>query len=173
MWPSHDVRDPRELEAALEDGPGEILTDGPLGPRVLDVPEVIAEHDDEPLEPVVIHVPDAAAAGAPDVVAEESTDPISLHDAGTPCLVMATAEGRERCFPLGALNILVGRSKSADIVVDGEGVALFHVRIEPTGDGRHRVIDLDARSGTLLNGEPIEYAALVPGDVLTLGDTEL
>ncbi|MEM9452865.1 MAG: FHA domain-containing protein [Myxococcota bacterium] len=139
---------------------------------------VTPQPHDEPPKPTIIvadHEPDDARPvdGAPRAIVEETTDPISLHESGTPCLVLTTANGEERSFPLGDLNILVGRSKAADIVTEGDGVALFHVRIEPTKDGRHRVIDLDARSGTLHNGTPIEQVVLETGDVITLGDTEL
>ncbi len=107
----------------------------------------------------------------PEAVLVDDGDPLGLDDPRAGCLILATGE-EERRFPLGDLHVLVGRSPSADIVTTGDGVALFHVRIEPIGDGRHRVIDLDARSGTLRNGEPIEEAVLEPGDRLRLGDTE-
>ncbi|MCH9688796.1 MAG: FHA domain-containing protein [Deltaproteobacteria bacterium] len=108
----------------------------------------------------------------PSVVEDEDTDPIDLIDSATPYLRILDDGGRQRWFPLGDVSVVVGRSEMADLVVRGRGVAVFHARIAPAGEG-YRVVDLDARSGTALNGAPVEEALLEPGDRLRLGDLEV
>ena len=79
-------------------------------------------------------------------------------------------EGLE--FFLGDRPVVIGRGKEADIRIEDASVSRKHAEIQPRGGG-WRILDLGSRSGTLLNGVPIESAALVPGTQIQLGKTEL
>ncbi len=178
-----DDGDPASDEVILGDAgpvpPQVWLDDEPILPAdepwSPDEPEILRDddppwRDEAPCEEPSFEVADAVAI--PEPVADEDTDPIDLIDPSTRYLRLRDRHGREQWFPLGDVSVVVGRSDMADLVVRGRGVALFHVRIAPVAQG-YRVVDLDARSGTALNGDPVEEALLEPGDRLVLGDHEL
>lgn len=58
---------------------------------------------------------------------------------------------------------LVGRSDEADIRIDDPAFAERHARIEMIGE-RIVLRDLGAGEGSLVNGEPVRDALLMPGD---------
>jgi pSer/pThr/pTyr-binding forkhead associated (FHA) protein len=72
---------------------------------------------------------------------------------------------------LGAATI--GRSTNADIVITDEAVSRAHAAFRV--DGQTLVVeDLESSNGTLVNGDPIHSPCrLAPGDVVTVGSTEL
>src|SRR5204863_5597221 len=72
---------------------------------------------------------------------------------------------------LGSLT--VGRSMACDIVLPDEAVSRSHAAFRV--DGQTLVVeDLGSSNGTLVNGEPIDSPCrLAPGDVVTVGATEL
>jgi pSer/pThr/pTyr-binding forkhead associated (FHA) protein len=67
----------------------------------------------------------------------------------------------------------VGRSTSSDIVLPDEAVSRSHAAFRV--DGQTLVVeDLGSSNGTLVNGELIDIPCrLAPGDVVTVGSTEL
>jgi ABC transport system ATP-binding/permease protein len=67
----------------------------------------------------------------------------------------------------------VGRSTNADIVLPDEAVSRTHAAFRV--DGQTVVVeDLGSSNGTLVNGDPIDSPCrLAPGDLVTVGSTEL
>jgi pSer/pThr/pTyr-binding forkhead associated (FHA) protein len=67
----------------------------------------------------------------------------------------------------------VGRSANADIVIPDEAVSRTHAAFRV--DGQTLVVqDLGSSNGTLVNAAPIDAPRrLAPGDVVTVGSTEL
>jgi hypothetical protein len=65
----------------------------------------------------------------------------------------------------------IGRSATADVVIDGPKVSAIHCRLTKTSDGRFCLEDLDSTNGTFVNG--VKIAGKVPvtrRNVITLGD---
>jgi pSer/pThr/pTyr-binding forkhead associated (FHA) protein len=67
----------------------------------------------------------------------------------------------------------IGRGTTADVVIPDRAVSRIHASVRV--DGQTVVVeDLDSSNGTLVNGEPIVAARrLAPGDVVTVGSTDL
>jgi pSer/pThr/pTyr-binding forkhead associated (FHA) protein len=67
----------------------------------------------------------------------------------------------------------IGRGTGADIVVPDEAISRVHASVRV--DGQTVVVeDLDSSNGTFVNGNQISSPCRVaPGDVVTLGGTEL
>jgi DNA-binding NtrC family response regulator len=75
---------------------------------------------------------------------------------------------------LGVEPLTIGREPEARpcLQLRHGRVSRRHARIEPGEDGRaFRVVDLESRNGTFLNGERVSAAELRDGDVLRIGST--
>lgn len=70
----------------------------------------------------------------------------------------------------GVANI--GRSEDSDIFLVDPSVSRNHAVVEIGSEGP-MVRDLTSTNGTQVNGEKVQARRLVPGDVLTFGNTEL
>jgi PAS domain S-box-containing protein len=78
-------------------------------------------------------------------------------------------EGRPyREFPLEPREYRIGRDPSNDIVLPDRRVSRFHARLVPDGAG-DAVTDLGGAAGIRVNGSPVSYRVLRPGDWLELG----
>jgi FHA domain len=65
-------------------------------------------------------------------------------------------------------DLLVGRSRRCDIVLDDPGVSRRHARLV-FRDGSWVLQDLQSTNGTTVNGVQVGRCQLRPGDSLTLG----
>lgn len=74
-------------------------------------------------------------------------------------------------FPLGDSPILLGRSLDSDIVLDDGSVSQQHAQLVPKG-GQWQIIDLGSANGTNVNGDDISAHWLVPGDTVTIGQSQ-
>jgi len=75
-------------------------------------------------------------------------------------------------FPRSALR--VGRLTGNDLVINDRMVSGAHLAIERMKDGRTwRVVDLDSRNGTLVNGAKVATESLRDGDVVALGSARI
>ena len=68
------------------------------------------------------------------------------------------------------LPAVLGRNPEADVRLDDRWVSRVHTEISEI-NGTLVVRDLDSRNGTLVNGQYIKEAHLLPGDRLTVGLT--
>jgi pSer/pThr/pTyr-binding forkhead associated (FHA) protein len=67
----------------------------------------------------------------------------------------------------------LGRTRTADFIVDAPLLSRVHCRFEVSDDDRLMVIDLDSTNGTFVNDRRVERAVLAAGDRLRLGRLEL
>lgn len=87
-------------------------------------------------------------------------------------LVSVHAWMPEFSIVLDGLPAIVGRSPHVDVHLDDQWVSRVHCEIDQIS-GTLVVRDLESRNGTLVNGEHIQEAHLLPGDRLTVGMTSL
>jgi pSer/pThr/pTyr-binding forkhead associated (FHA) protein len=73
-------------------------------------------------------------------------------------------------FPLDTLPLVIGRSPKADLRVQDRWASRHNCEIARI-DGSLVVRDLGSTNGTLLNGQHVTEASLMPGDRLTVGMT--
>jgi transcriptional regulator with PAS, ATPase and Fis domain len=71
--------------------------------------------------------------------------------------------------PLVGERLLVGRSSSCDVVLDGREVSRTHAEIR-VQDGLAIIRDVKSRNGVRVNGVNVTEAPLAQGDVVRLGD---
>ena len=76
--------------------------------------------------------------------------------------------GADAEIVLHDLPAIIGRSHTADVCLNDADAGEFQCIIE-RDDGRISVADIAGGLGTLVNGNRITRAALMPGDRLTVG----
>jgi FHA domain len=69
-------------------------------------------------------------------------------------------------------ELLIGRSSSCDVVLQGAYVSRRHARLFYR-DGKWVLHDLTSTNGTLVNGVPVGRTEVRPGDIVLLGDEQL
>lgn len=69
-------------------------------------------------------------------------------------------------------ELLVGRHRDCDVVVDEPTVSRRHARLS-FRDGSWVLRDLESTNGTCVNGSPVVRCRLLPGDRVALGDAVL
>ena len=70
-------------------------------------------------------------------------------------------------------RVVIGRSRSCDIVVDAAAVSRRHAVLDRTSAGDWRLTDLESTNGTFVDGVRVNRAPVHVGAALRLGDAEL
>lgn len=83
-------------------------------------------------------------------------------------LVMVTAEGTAREFPIPGLPVTLGRGEEAKIRIPLASISRKHCELVDEDD-ELVVKDLGSSNGTLVNGERVKRRELIPGDLLGVG----
>lgn len=101
--------------------------------------------------------------------------PVDLYDgilATPPALVVVYGSRLGKAYYLQQPVLILGRSPSADIIIEEDSVSRRHarVRVSPTATV---VNDLGATNGLFVNGHRVSEAELQDGDRLHLGETVL
>jgi diguanylate cyclase (GGDEF)-like protein len=90
-----------------------------------------------------------------------------------PKLVVALTGEPPRVIPLAAKPLTIGREPENDIQLDLPDVSRRHCRVEALPAGGYRVVDLNSKNGTYLNGRQIQAMALEFEDRLRIGEAVL
>ncbi len=69
-------------------------------------------------------------------------------------------------------ELVIGRAKNCDLVLNDESCSRLHVRLAPDGTNC-RVEDLNSTNGTFLNGERVSNGSARDGDAILVGGTTL
>ena len=73
-----------------------------------------------------------------------------------------------KSFPFGD-SIVLGSSADCDVQLDEPGVSPRHAEIRLVDGNALLLKDLDSKTGTLLNGEPVKETLLGSGDEIRIG----
>src|SRR5262245_2239579 len=87
-------------------------------------------------------------------------------------LVVLAGPDEGRVFHLGADALFLGRSRATESHLLDPHVSRIHCQVLQEGD--HWVVsDYDSAAGTFVNGKRVSKQALVPGDIIRIGNTRL
>ena len=91
---------------------------------------------------------------------------------GSPHAFLLVISGSEpgRLHVLEKPELVIGRSKYADIRISERAMSQQHAKIVHAGEG-HRIYDLGSTNGTFVNDQQIESVDLRVGDVVRTGET--
>lgn len=93
----------------------------------------------------------------------------SVPDQKSQYRLINTKTGEATEVPDG--DVVLGRERGCDVVVDGKGVSRRHAIIQPV-DGSYVLVD-QSSNGTLVNGAKLSKPhPLRPGDVIAMGESE-
>ena len=76
-------------------------------------------------------------------------------------------------FVLTHWENIIGRSKSSDVVINVPTVSRNHAVLTRYDDGSWTITDAGSKSGTLVNGEPVQIHAMRDGDVINVGGVNM
>lgn len=88
-----------------------------------------------------------------------------------PCIEVMGGASKGRMLPLRIRSMLVGRSNTAQLRLDEDGVSRNHAKIVFYDDGQPQLIDLESTNGTFVNGRRVDVVALSDGDRIQIGPT--
>jgi len=88
-------------------------------------------------------------------------------------LELSLPDGGKQEFELSKSQITLGRGLTNDITITDSKISRTHARIEVDDQGRVKLVDLGSTNGSSLNGEKVVEAHVHPGDVITLGSTQV
>ncbi|MGV8970045.1 MAG: FhaA domain-containing protein [Microbacteriaceae bacterium] len=75
-------------------------------------------------------------------------------------------------YPIVGSHTVIGRGSDADITVDDSSISRKHVEVLWDGE-RAQVKDLGSTNGSLLNGQRVSTAPLLPDSVIEIGRTRI
>jgi len=87
-------------------------------------------------------------------------------------LVVTEGKRRWQDFRVTNQQLVIGRDKACDIVVDDEHASSRHASVR-LKEGKLFITDLDSGNGTLVNDEEIARAELEDDAIIKIGDTKL
>ncbi len=87
-------------------------------------------------------------------------------------LIVLAGPDEGRVFPLETETFLIGRSRATATALIDSHVSRVHCQIYHE-DGKLILADFESGSGTLVNGQSIQKHALMPGDLIRVGQTSL
>jgi pSer/pThr/pTyr-binding forkhead associated (FHA) protein len=119
------------------------------------------------------------ASDKTEVVASAFIDKVmrafGVEEEAPPYLTVLNGNNAGAVLQLRELNaeMLIGRSRKADFVIEDECISREHARVRRDLNGIH-IVDLGSRNGVLLNGVQVQGAQrLSSGDEVRLGTTKL
>ncbi len=91
----------------------------------------------------------------------------------TGLLKLKLPDGSEQEFEISKSQVTLGRGLTNDIILQDAKISRSHACITFDAQGGASISDLGSTNGTYINGVRITQAALVPGQVVMLGDCQL
>jgi len=88
-----------------------------------------------------------------------------------PRLTVTRPNLEERLFEFEDGAISIGRSETNLVQLDEPAADAEHCRIERTADGRFKLVDLETKNGTSVNGRKVNAHILAHNDQIQVGET--
>lgn len=108
------------------------------------------------------------------VIELDSAEPRAHLERSTPAALVTVVAGPDAGMEVGIPHgtTTIGRAHTSNIRLTDQLVSKTHARIEVT-DAGVEIQDLNSANGVVLGGRPLIRTGIQPGDVVTLGKTQL
>ncbi len=116
--------------------------------------------------------PSAPAPTPPSTSATSASSATAAAATPNPSLVFVSGPHAGQSIPLLKTTLTIGREHDNNIELKDADVARYHARIL-NERGQFVVEDMSSTTGTWMNGERVQRAALKHGDVIRIGQTEM
>jgi transcriptional regulator with GAF, ATPase, and Fis domain len=90
-----------------------------------------------------------------------------------PRLTICRSDKEERTFEFEGGVVTIGRAETNSIQLDDPAAEPLHCQIEATPDGRFKLVDLETRVGTEVDGMKVNAHFLESGDRIYIGDMSI
>jgi transcriptional regulator with GAF, ATPase, and Fis domain len=90
-----------------------------------------------------------------------------------PKLTLYRADNQERVFEFEDGVVTIGRSETNSIQLDDPAAEPLHCQIEATADGRFKLVDLETKVGTEVDGMKVNAHFLESGDRIYIGGVSI
>jgi transcriptional regulator with GAF, ATPase, and Fis domain len=90
-----------------------------------------------------------------------------------PRLILSRPGRDDQTFEFEDGVVTLGRAESASLQVDDPAAEPLHCQIEAVGDGRFKLVDLETRSGTEVDGIKVNAHFLESGDRIHIGSSSV
>jgi pSer/pThr/pTyr-binding forkhead associated (FHA) protein len=87
-------------------------------------------------------------------------------------LVVIQENAPELEFEMGKASVSIGRAMTNDVILNDGRVSRSHAQLE-CSPSHCRLVDLKSANGTRVNGLQVEQADLKPGDIISIGSTQI
>ncbi len=95
--------------------------------------------------------------------------PVTIRERNRASLTLITGLNAGQVFPLEDGEVIIGRSRDAQVRIDDVGISRQHSRIVQTIDGRFVVEDMGSTNGTFVGARRVTRADLTSGDHIQVG----
>jgi len=136
-------------------------------------PDIVLLPGEDIRSRTLVVVADVNRAG--DLSATQSLTPPPVASAApppAPALGAFLILNGTRTIPLDQPVMNIGRRMDNDLILEDNRVSRIHAQIRQRF-GRYMLYDLGSRGGTCVNGQRVVECVLQPGDVISLGGTQL
>ena len=76
-------------------------------------------------------------------------------------------------IPITHWENVIGRNKRSDLILDNPTISRNHAVLTRYDDGSWTIADTGSKSGTYVNGEPVDICAISEEDVITIGGVNM
>src|SRR3982751_766746 len=90
-----------------------------------------------------------------------------------PKLTICLPDKEERTFEFEGGVVTIGRAETNSIQLDDPAAEPLHCQIEATLDGRFKLVDLETKVGTEIDGMKVNAHFLESGDRIYIGSTSI
>ncbi len=110
--------------------------------------------------------------GSPAAVAPPEPEPPPITPPAPLYLVYGSGRGERVLKIVAGAEYTIGRSPSADLMLEDRECSKRHALIYARGDGYY-VVDLESANGTLVGGERVRDAPIAAGDEIVIGQSRV
>ncbi len=86
--------------------------------------------------------------------------------------LIISSDGRDKVYEIIDERFTIGSGPDADLQLRGDGISGQHLTVDKTKAG-YRLIDMETKDGTLVNGKQVNQHVLGNGDTIQIGDVKL